>query len=123
MGTGTVYRYENGQVAETRTYTTHPVVMDGATWREYAYGALGALAAPAGTPEQKITAGITRYGNILKTARASVDPGVIAALDQYDDAINFRKSKVEIFLSLLNADNEIVTDAELDAIIQGWPEE
>lgn len=100
-----------------------PVVFDGADWREYAYGVLGTIAMPQGTVEQKMSAGMVRYGAILKAARASTDNGVIAALDQYDDATNFRKDKVMIFLSFLNNNGKIVTDAEIAGIAVNWPEQ
>lgn len=99
-----------------------PVVFDGADWREYAYSVLGEIAEPSGTEDQKMIAGMRRYGAILNAARASVDPGTVAALDQYDDATNYRKDKVGIFLSFLNADGQIVTNAEYAAIIANWPE-
>lgn len=98
-----------------------PVVFDSADWKGYAYGVLGAIAAPAGNELEQLAAGMRRYGAILKVARASTDEGTIAALDQYDDATNYRKDKVVIFLGFLNADNKIVTDAEFEAIVGSWP--
>lgn len=102
--------------------TTSPLVFDSADWKGYAYSVLGAIALPAGTADEKLAAGMRRYGAILKDARASTDDGTIAALDQYDDATNFRKDKVSIFLSFLYADGAIVTTQELQAIVGGWPE-
>jgi len=99
-----------------------PLVFDSADWKGYAYSVLGAIALPLGTTDEKLAAGMRRYGAILKAARASTDDGTIAALDQYDDATNFRKDKVSIFLMFLNADGQIVTNTELAAIIGGWPE-
>lgn len=98
-----------------------PVTFDSADWKEYAYSVLGAIAVPAGNEIEQLAAGMRRYGAILKAARASTDEGTIAALDQYDDATNYRKDKVEIFLGFLNADNEIVTDAEFAGIVANWP--
>lgn len=100
-----------------------PRVFDSADWKEYAYKKLGEIAAPSGNADQKMIAGMRRYGKILKDARASTDDGTIAALDQYDDATNFRKDKVSIFLTFLNDDGKIVADAELLAIVSDWPEE
>lgn len=96
-------------------------VLDTSDWREYAYGILGDIALPNGTDDEKMMAGIRRYGAIIKAARASDDDGTVAALDQYDDAGAYRKDKVSIFLGILNADSNIVTDAELAAIIENWP--
>lgn len=101
---------------------TSPLVLDSADWKGYAYTVLGSIALPLGTTDEKLAAGMRRYGAILKAARASTDDGTIAALDQYDDATNFRKDKVSIFLSFLNADGEIVTTTEFQSIIGGWPE-
>jgi hypothetical protein len=101
--------------------TPVPVVFDSADWKAYAYGVLGAIAAPNGTQMQKLQAGMRRYGAILKAARASTDEGTIAALDQYDDATNYRQDKVQVFLGFLNADAKIVTDTEFAAIIGNWP--
>jgi hypothetical protein len=99
-----------------------PLVFDSADWKGYAYTVLGTIALPAGTSDERLAAGMRRYGAILKAARASTDDGTIAALDQYDDATNFRKDKVSVFLSFLNADGQIVTGTELAAIVGGWPE-
>jgi len=99
-----------------------PVTFDSADWKGYAYAVLGTIALPLGSTDEKLEAGMRRYGAILKAVRASTDDGTIAALDQYDDATNFRKDKVSISLTFLNADGEIVTTAELQAIIGGWPE-
>ena len=96
------------------------VVLDAAEWREYAYRQLGAILAPAGDDAQKDAAGLTRYGGILKDGRASTDDTVIAAFDQYDDALRFRQDKVTIFLSVLLIAG-ILTQAEFDAIINNWP--
>lgn len=104
------------------TSATVYTVFDGASWREYAYGVLGAIAAPSGTDAEKAAAGFARYGQIIKDGRASTEPTVFGALDQYDDASRFRKDKVTIFLGVLNGtDPKIVTDAELAAIIGNWP--
>lgn len=97
-----------------------PRVLNGADWKDYAYGVLGALVAPAGTDQEKALAGLRRYGAILKAARASVDDGVVGALDQYDDAVNFRKDKVEMFLAVLMGAG-IVTLTEYNAIADNWP--
>lgn len=99
-----------------------PTIFDSADWKRYAYGVLGAIAAPDGTDQEKLLAGMSRYGAILKAARASTDNMVIAAVDQYDSESRFRKDQVIIFLKALNDDNEIVTGAEYTAIITGWPE-
>ncbi len=98
------------------------VTFDSSDWKAYAYGVLGHIAAPEGSDQEKLVAGMRRYGAILKAARASADDGTIAALDQYDTERTFRKDQVEIFLTFLNEDGEIVTDAELVAIVGGWPE-
>jgi hypothetical protein len=126
---GDYVRITNGATVSEHEYTPPqppaapaPRVFDSADWKGYAYLVLGTIAAPSGTTDEKLAAGMRRYGAILKAARASEDEGTIAALDQYDDATNFRKDKVSIFLSFLNADGEIVTDAELAGIVGGWPE-
>lgn len=112
----------DGTVTKPPPLPSKPVVFNGADWREYAYRKLGEVALPAGTPAQQDMAGLVRYGGILKAARASTDDGVIAALDQYDDATNFRKEKVLVFLGLLNStDPKIVTDAEFADIMTYWP--
>lgn len=97
-----------------------PAVLDSADWKEYAYGVLGAIAAPAGTDDEKLAAGLARYGRIIKDARASESDAVYGALDQYDDATNFHKEKVAIFLGVLVTD-EVVTPTEFAAIIANWP--
>jgi len=99
-----------------------PTIFDSADWQEYAYGVLGTLALPNGTTDQKMLAGITRYGEILIDGRASVNPATVAAFEQYNRATNFRKDKVQVFLGILNADNLIVSNAEFAAIIASWPE-
>ena len=104
------------------TQPTQPVTFDSADFQEYAYGILGTLAVPNGTTDQKMIAGITRYGEILLAGRASVNPATVAAFEQYNRAVSFKKEKVQIFLGILNADSEIVTDDELEAIIGYWPE-
>jgi len=113
----------NGGYTNPTPITTpkQDIVFDSADWKEYAYGILGTIAAPTGTIDEKLQAGLRRYGKILKDARASTDDGTIAALDQYGDASNFRKDKVAVFLGILNADGKIVTDLELGAIITYWP--
>ncbi len=100
------------------------VVFQSADWKEYAYGVLGAIAAPEETdPQAILLAGLTRYGGIIKAARASDADAVVGALDQYDDATNFRKDKVSIFLGVLAAPGvEIVTPTEYAAIVASWPE-
>jgi hypothetical protein len=100
--------------------TPVPMVLPSADWKEYAYGVLGALIVPAGTDQQKLMAGLARYGAIIKGARASTSDGVVGALDQYDDASNFRKDKVELFLGVLVTAG-IVTGDEYDAISNSWP--
>lgn len=119
---GKIYTSEPGQSAtvESGTYATRPVVFDSADWKAYAYGVLGTIAEPNGTTEEKLLAGMDRYGEILKGARASTTNRVIAALDQYEGATNFRKDKVEIFLGALTADG-IVTPTEFGAILDNWP--
>lgn len=105
---------------------TTPKTFDGADWREYAYLILGTVALPAGTTDEKIAAGLARYGAILNAGRAAVptDGLVAGAFDQYDRATNFRKDKVTIFLGVLNQTNpKIVEDNEFAAIIASWPEE
>ena len=117
---------DNGDGTYTNPTPTAPAlapkVFDTASWKEYAYGVLGTIAAPLGTDDEKLTAGLRRYGAILKAARASIDDGTVAALDQYDDADNYRKDRVALFLKVLNDDNKIVTDTEFAAIIGSWPE-
>jgi hypothetical protein len=98
-----------------------PVTYDSADWQEFAYGVLGTVALPAGTTEQKMLAGITRYGEILLAGRASVNPATVAAFEQYNRATNFRKDKVQVFLGILNRDSKIVTNAEFAAIIAARP--
>jgi hypothetical protein len=98
-----------------------PRILDGASFREYAYRVLGTLQAPQGTDDEKDVAGLVRYGGILKAAKASDDEGVIAALDQYGHASNFHRAKVQIFLGLL-ASVGIVELGELQAIIGNWPQ-
>lgn len=110
------YTWENGvKVGEhdLPAAAIAPLVLDGADWREYAYGVLGSGNAATG---------LARYGAILKGARASTDDSVVAALDQYANATNFRKEKVAIFLQVLVADGEIVTPTEYAAILASWPE-
>ncbi len=117
VGTQDYSRYYAGIVVAPTPHT-----LDGADWREYAYGVLGSIAAPSGTDDQKAAAGLTRYGQILKDGRAATDAVVIGAFDQYDNANTFRKDKVTIFLGVLNGtDPIIVTDAEFTAIIGNWP--
>jgi hypothetical protein len=108
---------------EPVTASPVPVVFDGADWREYAYRELGKIAVPAGTEAEQELAGLARYGAILKDGRASTEPTVIAAFDQYDRATAFRKDKVTLFLGVLNSGTpKIVEDNELAAIIGNWPE-
>lgn len=102
--------------------SVEPIIFDSADWKAYAYGVLGAIAAPEGTDQEKLLAGMARYGAILKAARASTDNMVIAALDQYDTEKYFRKDKVLRFLGVLNVNGDIVTDAELAAFNVQWPE-
>lgn len=125
----TTYTYSNGVLVSTHdSGISAPVVFDSADWQEYAYGVLGTLAVPQGTTEQKMLAGIARYGEIITKGRASAAAAsdaagyaTAAAIDQYDCAKNFRKDKVAIFLGILNADNKIVKDTELAAVVGSWP--
>jgi len=98
-----------------------PRVLDEAAWRDHAYAVLGALAQPNGVLEHNLLAGLTRYGAILKAARASDDDGVVGALDQYGALDkNFRKEKLALFLQVL-ASAGIVTPLEYAAIMSTWP--
>lgn len=98
------------------------VVLDGADWREHAYGELGKIALPAGDEDQQEAAGAERYGDILNAGRLLIPASgaIAAAFDQYDDAKNFRKKKVTRFLTVLLIAG-ILTQAEFDAIITNWP--
>ncbi len=103
------------------TNPTSPVVFDKADFKEYAYKVLGELALPNGTADQKVSAGLTRFGEIIMAADASTNPSVFAAFDQYKDAKTYRKEKVALFLAVL-VTATIVTQNEYNAIINGWPE-
>jgi hypothetical protein len=113
----------DGTVVETpsKAPPAQPVVFDSADWKGYAYRVLGTLALPNGTNDEKDLAGLTRYGGIIKAARASDADAVVGALDQYDDATNFRKDKVTVFLGVLVTAG-IVTAEEYAAILASWPE-
>jgi len=68
-------------------------------------------------------AGVARYGEILTQAKASVSPLVVASMERYTHASVFERDDVATFLDILVADAGVdVTQAERDAIVNGWPE-
>ena len=68
-------------------------------------------------------AGVSRYGEILLQAKASASPLVVASMERYTHASIFERDDVATFLDILVADAGVdVTQAERDAIVNGWPE-
>lgn len=113
----------NGDGTYTNPANPQPqadVVFDKADFKEYAYGVLGTIALPNGTAQQKLEAGLARFGAIIMAADASTDASVFAAYDQYKDANSYRKEKVSVFLGIL-VTATIVTNTEYAAIISNWP--
>jgi hypothetical protein len=67
-------------------------------------------------------AGVERYGHVLTQAKASTSPLVVAALERYMHASSFERGDVATFLDILVADESVdLTEAERDAVINGWP--
>jgi len=113
----------NGDGTYTNPANPQPqadVVFDKADFKEYCYGVLGAMALPNGTAQQKLEAGLARFGEIIMAADASTNPSVFAAFDQYSDATSYRKDRVSLFLSVL-VNASIVTAQEYTAVTDNWP--
>lgn len=67
-------------------------------------------------------AGVARYGEVIQQARASIDPLVIATMERYALASSFERDDVAAFLDVLVADGGVnLTQAERDAVVNGWP--
>lgn len=66
--------------------------------------------------------GVSRYGEVLTQAKESASPLVVAAMERYTHASVFEREDVATFLDILVADAGVdLTQAERDAIIDGWP--
>ncbi|MEX0299204.1 MAG: hypothetical protein AB3N28_09045 [Kordiimonas sp.] len=66
--------------------------------------------------------GITRYGEVIKAARASESAPVITAMERYQNATNIECDDTAVFLDILVADADIpLSQGDRDTIIDGWP--
>ncbi len=70
--------------------------------------------------------GPARFGAIIVAARASTDPTVAYAISKYDAVGTVVKTQAQKFFQALRAANlpagAVVTTAEINAIVNNWPQ-
>ncbi len=97
--------------AKAKTYTK-------AQFKEFCYGVLGTMAAPSGTADEKLAAGLAALGAINKALHASTEDAIYQVADEYDKADTFDKAKTVKLLGLLVPG--IISAGQLNALSAAW---
>ena len=90
---------------------------------DHCFRSLGAFVAPGGGAQAQFLAGMTRYGEIMTSIRASTEPLDVAANDRFNGAMSAGAWLRDVASQFFQIVSGFFKAGESDAILNGWPQE